>query len=274
MIRTALALVVLAMLSLPVVAQDRAASLADIRSEIAALGAEIAALRSEYVSTGAVARFGGTDALARMDAIEAALTRLTAQTEDLQFRIDRIVRDATNRLGDLEFRLTELEGGDIGALGPTREVGAEAPPAPDPAPAPATGSAPGAVPAPARGQAEFDRAREVLGQGDFRAAADLLAAYATANPSDPLSGEALFLRGEALEALDDLTGAARAYLDSFSGYPDGMRAPDALFRLGLTLATLGQRHEACLTLAEVGARYPASLVSGEAMATMARLDCL
>jgi tol-pal system protein YbgF len=268
-IRTAIVLAVLATLPVPAAAQDRAESLADIRSEIAALGAEIAALRSEYVSTGTVARFGGTDALARMDAIEAALTLLTAQTEDLQFRIDRIVRDATNRLGDLEFRVTELEGGDIGALGPTREVGAEVAPTPPPE----TGPAPGAAPAPARGQAEFDRAREVLGQGDFRAAADLLAAYAAANPSDPLSGEALFLRGEALEALDDLTGAARAYLDSFSGYPDGMRAPDALFRLGLTLVTLGQRHEACLTLAEVGVRYPDSVVSAEASATRARLDC-
>jgi tol-pal system protein YbgF len=113
----------------------------------------------------------------------------------------------------------------------------------------------------------------VLGQGDFRTAATLLAAYAEANPADPLSGEALFLRGEALEALDDTGGAARAYLDSFSGYPEGPRAPDALFRLGRALAALGQVHEACLTLAEVGLRFPASVVAGEATATMARLDC-
>jgi hypothetical protein len=62
--------------------------------------------------------------LQRMDAIEAEIRRLTALTEDLQIRVDSVVRDGTNRVGDLEFRLCELETDcDISSLGETPNLG-------------------------------------------------------------------------------------------------------------------------------------------------------
>ncbi|MFN3643964.1 MAG: tol-pal system protein YbgF [Gemmobacter sp.] len=249
-------------------AQDRAQTLADIRAELSALGSEIAALRSEMVASGTLSAFGGVSALDRMDAIEAALTSLNARTEALQLRIERIVADGTNRIADLEFRLTELEGGDIAALGQPAPLGAPTPAGPAPGqPAPAQqGAATGA-------QADLDRAREVLGQGDFRAALAILEAFAAARPGDPLTGEAQFLRGEALSGLGETAAAARAYLDSFSGDPAGPRAADALYRLGLALGTLGQRAEACVTLGEVGTRFPGSMAAGNAAAAASALGC-
>ena len=42
----------------------------------------------------------------------------------------------------------------------------------------------------------------------------MFADFGTAYPGGPLSGKAAVLRGEALEASGDVTGAARAYLDA------------------------------------------------------------
>jgi hypothetical protein len=64
-----------------------------------------------------------------VNSIEAELSRLTARTEELSNRIDRIVADGTNRIGDLEFRLVELEGGDVSRLGETSTLGGGAAPA-------------------------------------------------------------------------------------------------------------------------------------------------
>lgn len=250
--------------ALPGLAQDRGQTLADIRAEIGALGAELTALRAELVTTGAIARPGGGDMLARMETLELELMRLTGRTEDLEFRVQRIVSDGTNRLADLEFRLVELEGGDVSALGETPALGGNGPSAP---------AAPAGPQLAESERAEYDRARGVLGQGDFRTALAILEAHAQAWPDSPLSGEVHFMRGEALEGLGETGAAARAYLESFSGYPEGMRAPDALLRLGLALERLDQRPEACVTLAEVGVRYPGSAAAADAVTAMETMGC-
>jgi tol-pal system protein YbgF len=257
----ALALAV-ALAPLSALAQDRAETLADIRAQLGQLGGELTALRDELMTTGAVARVGGADMLQRMESLELELMRLTGRTEELELRVNRVVTDGTNRLGDLEFRVVELEGGDTAALSNPAPLGGDGPAAAQPAPETAVGE-----------QADFDRAREVLGQGDFRTAENLLAAHAAAWPNGPLTGEVLFLRGEALEGLGDFAMAARSYLDSFSGYPDGPRGAQALFRLGRALARLGQVQEACITLGQVGVRYPGNPAVAEAEAERQALAC-
>ena len=62
--------------------------------------------------------------------MESELQRLTSKTEELENRVNRIVADGTRRIGDLEFRLVELEGGDVGALGQTSTLGGEGQPHP------------------------------------------------------------------------------------------------------------------------------------------------
>jgi len=245
-------------------APAQAETLADIRAQLGQLSAELAGLRQELVSTGAVAQAGGATMLERMEMIELEMMRLTGRTEDLEIRLNRVVNEGSIRLDDLEFRLVELEGGDVSALVPRGALGAE--PA---APAVAVPMAPVA----SGEQADFDRAREVLGQGDFRTAEGLLAAHAAAFPGSALRGEVLFLRGEALEGLGDVAGAARSFLESFSGAPDGPRAADALHRLGRALAVLGQVQEACLTLAETEARYPGQTGAEAARAERVALAC-
>lgn len=261
-------------LAAPAVAQGSGETLADIRAELAQLSGQLQGLRAELVASGAqgMQAAGGASALARMDTMEAELTRLTSRTEALQNRIDQVVKDGTNRVGDLEFRICELEEGcDVSQVGQAQPLGGAA------SANAVTAAAPSAV-APAASmamneQADFDRAKGVLDQGDFRGAADLFKAFAETYPGGPLTGDAMYLRGDALNRANDVPGAARAWLDAFSAAPEGPRAGDNLLELGKSLGALGQKNEACATLAEVPARFPGSAAAGQVGAASASLGC-
>lgn len=266
--RAALALCLTLAFPLPLAAQDQ--TLADIRQELSVLFVEVQRLKRELSTTGGVSTRITGDTLQRIDLIEAELQRLTSKTEELEFRIGKVVSDGTNRIGDLEFRLCELEQGcDIGSLGTTATLGGGAAPVVTPTVAPQGDDTQLAV----GERADFDRAKAALESGDFHSAADQFATFTETYTGGPLSSEAHFLRGEALAGLGETSGAARAYLTAFSGDPNGARAPDALMRLGQSLAELGQVSEACVTLGEVGARFPGASQAVEAAAERQRLGC-
>jgi tol-pal system protein YbgF len=261
--------------AMPAMAQQDEASaqtLADIRQELSILFVEIQKLKRELSTTGAPQMpAGGGSVIARVNGIEEELQRLTAKTEQLEFRIEGIVRDGTNRIGDLEFRLVELEGGDLSQLGDTPTLGGAAP---------AEGLALGGVGRAQAGpelavgeQARFDAARAALDAGDAEEAVRLLTGYIADYPGGALAGEAHFWRGEALTALGQNAPAARAYLDSFSADPAAATAPRALYGLGLRLADLGQTAEACVTLGEVQARFPQSDLAFNAGAERRTMGC-
>jgi tol-pal system protein YbgF len=261
------ALVLLLALAAPAGAQD-AETLADIRQSLTVLSTEMEGLRRELSTTGAPSITLPRSALERLDAIEAALRDLTARTEALTGRVDRVVRDGTNRVGDLEFRLTELEGGDVAALEPPEPLGGEAPAAPaEPAPA-----AEGAELATAE-ETDYERALAASEGGDAAEAARLLGAFAETYPGSPLAGEAQLRRGEALREEGDLPGAARAFLAGFSGDPNGEAAAGNLLALGRALGELGQAPEACTTFAEVRVRFPEGPEAEEAGEAARALDC-
>jgi tol-pal system protein YbgF len=248
-------------------------TLADIRQQLSILYVDVQNLRRELSTTGGLTSGTvGNTPLDRLNSIESQLQRLTSKSEELEFRVNRITVDGTNRIGDLEFRLCELEPScDISQLGDTPSLGGvdNAATVPSATPAPSTDG-----PALAVGeQGDFTRAQEALASGDFRSAADLLAAFGTSYPGSPLTQEAAFMRGEAFDGLGEATNAARAYLEAFSGNPQGEKAPDALFRLGASLGAIGQTADACVTLAEVGVRFPGNAAVLEAQSAMRNLGC-
>jgi tol-pal system protein YbgF len=275
--RLALALVIC--VSGPVWAQDKAQTLADLKIELGQLMAEFTMLKRELVTSGA-AQTGaaGGDALQRLDAIEAAIARLTSQAEAVEIKVNKVVTDGTNRIGDMEYRLCEVtEGCDVATLPETPLLGGD-PAAADPnaiivggdgAPTDATDAPELAI----GEKKDFDKASEALTLGDFQAAADRFAAFLQAYPGSPLTQEAQFKRGDALTGVNDTKGAARSYLDAFSGKPEGEFAPEALLKLGQALGALGQVPEACQTLAEVGKRFAGSGQAMDATTAMQGLGC-
>ncbi|MCG3267993.1 tol-pal system protein YbgF [Yoonia sp. I 8.24] len=256
---------------LPAVAQEE--TLADIRQQLTGLYGDVQLLRRELSTTGGLnSGIAGNTPLDRLNAIEAELQRLTSKTEQLEFRVNRITVDGTNRVGDLEFRLCELEANcDIAQLGDTPSLGGVDNGADVPAPnlPPATDG-----PALAIGeQTDFERAREALANRDFRGALDQLETFGTTYPGSPLEAQVNYMRGEALEGLGQPTDAARAYLEAFSADATGAHAPASLYKLGASLGAIGQTQDACLTLAEVNVRFPGNPAVNDAQLAMQNLGC-
>lgn len=265
----------------PLAAQD-SQTLADIRQELTVLYVELQKLKRDLSTTGgASVNLAGTNALDRLNAIEAEVQRLTAATEQATNRIDRVVADGTNRVGDLEFRLCELEVGcDIASLGETPTLGGGATPSiAAPAPAPASPSVnqefdTGGVELAFAEKEDFDRAKASYDAASYESAAEQFERFTETYQGGPLTGLAHLMRGESLSKLGLTSSAARAYLESYSGTPDGPTAPTALLRLGQSLDGLGQTEEACITLGEVSNRFPASDASIEAQTARASMGCL
>ena len=285
------------MLATPVAAQDRAQTLADIRQELTVLYVEMQKLKRELSTTGgAGSNLSGTNALDRLNSMEAEVQRLTAATEQLTNRVDSVVRDGTNRIGDLEFRLCELETGcDIGSLGETTTLGGRTAPtvaavSPAPAVAGSAGSIEGGsieggsdvvsgladlggVELAFAEREDFERAKASFDNGNYDGAAQQFQQFTETYQGGPLTGLAHLMRGESLSKLGQTSSAARAYLESYSGTPNGPTAPTALLKLGQSLGGLGQTQEACITLAEVTVRFPSSEASLEAQAARAGMGC-
>ncbi|MDO5758017.1 MAG: tol-pal system protein YbgF [Rhodobacterales bacterium] len=265
-------------LSVPVAAQDKSATLADIRQEMSVLHVELQKLKRELSTTGASGQLNTSGSvLDRVGAIEGELQRLTARTEEMQQRIDRVVNDGTNRLGDLEFRLVELEGGDTSKLGETSTLGGGAAPnagsiSPAPQPSAAAPEEP-SEPLAVGERADFDAAEAAFTSGDNAAAAEQFATFLQAYPGSPLSARANLMRGQAQEAAGDTKASAKSYLDAFSADKGGPEAASALFRLGRALGRLGQKDAACQTLSEVETRFPGNAAVGDARGEMLALGC-
>ena len=267
----------LALLPLPALAQEKAQVLADVKSELGQLQAQFNSLKSELVSTGAAqSGAAGGDALQRLDAIESALMRLTSKTEEIEQKVNRVANDGTAKIADMEFRICEqTDGCDPGNMPETAPLGggASAASAPVVAAAPPASAAADGPELAIGEKTDFDRAKGVLAQGDFRTAADLFKTFTESYPGSPLTQEAQFNRGEALRQAGDTAESARAYLDAFSGKPDGTFAAESLLKLGQGLGTLGQTQDACVTLGEVVNRFMGTASATEAQSSMSGLAC-
>ena len=258
----------------PAQAQQSDQTLADIRQELNILFVEVQRLKRELSTTGSPnVQLGGSTVLDRVAAIEAELQRLTAQTEQLQNRVNRVVTDGTNRIGDLEFRLVELEGGDVSQLGETTTLGGDTGAPQPPASGAETDTGQEGTQLAVGEESDFNRAVQALSEGNYQAAAEQFASFNQTYPGSPLAQAAEFNRGKAFDGMGNTREAARAYLAAFSADSEGTKAPEALFELGAALGRLGQTEQACITLGEVGVRFPTSEAVTSANEEMTQLSC-
>ena len=145
-----------------------------------------------------------------------------------------MIEDGTARIGDLEFRLVELEGGDVSKLSETTTLGGNADVTePEILVAKPVELAVGE-------EADFDTAQRALEEKRYEDAAEMFNRFGKTYPTSPLAAQAFLLRGKALEANEDIKGSARAYLESFTNYQNSTVAPEALTLLGKALVKLGR----------------------------------
>jgi tol-pal system protein YbgF len=218
----------------------------DLLYRLQILDAEIADIRARLggLDTGRPGAGGAASGDAAV--LDAEIRRLTAQVERIEQAQRQMAAELTRRLGDIEYRLNEIEGVPNDGTGPP-PIGAEVLTEPQAAPAPS-------VAVSERG--DLDLAIRDVQQGRFDQAEDRLRRFMNDYPGSPLIGEAWYWLGESLFVRGIHAEAAKSYLAGYNTDRQGGHAAQNLFRLGVTLGRLGQVNEACLTLREVRSQFP------------------
>ena len=124
------------------------------------------------------------------------------------------------------------------------------------------GNGPGApqdlTPAIPGGEAEtlYREGHGALIQKNYASAEGAFRQLIDAYPNDPLADKAQYWIGETHYARSQYKSAADAFLKAYKNDESGEKAPDALLKLGMALAALGQKDAACSTFQELKAKYP------------------
>ncbi|MDF2233556.1 tol-pal system protein YbgF [Albimonas sp. CAU 1670] len=208
------------------------------------------------------AQQGGAVA-AQVQALEDEVRRLNGRIQELEHKLNQLAADGGQRINDLDWRVTTIEGGDPSLVGDPTPLG-QAGPRP-------SSSGGGAVAV--SEQVALDDAEQALASGDYAGARARLLQFLAQYPDGPLTPEAEHKLGRAQLELGQTREAAQTFLTNVTAYPQARSAPDSLAYLGVALGRLNQVNEACMTLAEVGARYPGSGAVSTAEAERGRLGC-
>lgn len=204
----------------------------------------------------------------RVSQIEAEMRSLNGRVEEMGFAIDQIKSRLETMTSDLEYRLSTLEGGKPAKPG-DRTARSAAPPtapaqssAPPTAPSPGAGTAPDGAPAQNAAltggtvEEKYRHARAFLVQGEYGQAENALRAFIETHTDHALAGNAQYWLGETFYVRKQYEDAVVAYLEGYQTYPKSQKAPDNLLKLGMSLAHLGKKKEACTTFRQLRQKFP------------------
>jgi tol-pal system protein YbgF len=185
---------------------------------------------------------------------------------------------------DLPVDLSVLAGGQPGAPGqpvdpatgaPVAQVAPGAPPAPDTQVAglPQAPRAPAALSGSPRD--EYDLAYGYILTGDYDLAEQSFSNWLAAFPGEQQAADARYWLAESHLQQKEYRDAANGFLALYKETPQGAKAPDALMKLGVSLAALGEKDAACATFSEVGRKYPnaSQALMGRVRAEAGRAGC-
>jgi len=125
----------------------------------------------------------------------------------------------------------------------------------------ATGAVAAVAPPAEQPKDYYDLGYGYLLRKDYAQAEETFQAFLKKFPNDRRAAEAQFWLGESLFQRQRYDAAAQSFLDLSTRHGSHPKAPDALLRLGQSLAALKQKEMACATLAEIGRKYPRASTS-------------
>jgi tol-pal system protein YbgF len=105
-------------------------------------------------------------------------------------------------------------------------------------------------------QDDYDAAYGYILRGEFGPAQQAFEAFLQRHSGHELAGNAQYWLGEALFARGQYREAADAFLSGYTDYPQSTKAPDSLYKLGMSLKELGQTEAACATFSEISRTFP------------------
>ena len=209
-----------------------------------------------------------TDVLARLDALEAQLARLTARSEEnanelrqLETRLDEALAAAPSQVA------VEVPSGLIATPASTPASAGSRPSTPPPAAAaPAAGpsaSRIAAVQAIAKpqtedaGNDEYTYGFRLWEAGYYPEAQQQLALFLEKHPRHALASHGRNLLGRAYLDNGQPREAATHFFENYQNDKNGARAGDSLLFLSEAMVTLDDTNRACIALAEFSETYPA-----------------
>jgi tol-pal system protein YbgF len=122
---------------------------------------------------------------------------------------------------------------------------------------------------------EFDLGYGYIKRKDYALAEDTLRGFLRKYPSDRLVSDAQYWLGESLFQRQRYRDAAESFLAVTTKYDTSPKAPEALLRLGQSLAALGEKETACAAWGEIGRKYARATASVKAsvVAEQKRVRC-
>jgi tol-pal system protein YbgF len=108
---------------------------------------------------------------------------------------------------------------------------------------------------------EYDLAYGYMLRKEYALAEEGFRTFLKKHPNDPMLGDATYWLGESLFQRQRFRDAAEAFLNVSTKFETNARAPDALLRLGQSLAALGEKEAACASLGEVARKFPRASMS-------------
>ena len=215
----------------------------------------------------------------RIDQLEEALRTMTGQMEKTRHDIEQATIRLNKLVADVDFRLSDIERrmqqpGTAAAAPPAAAADGQlaSAPATTPPPPPGQPGTLGTLPADQTGnvtaavpqgvlpagdaQTQYNFARRLLVQGDFAEAQVAFQEFIAVHGDHELAANAHYWLGESFYIREVYDGAARAFLAGYQNYKTHPKAPDNLFKLGMSLSLNGQSEEACGTFDHLQAEFP------------------
>lgn len=291
------AVLVISLSAAPARAQSDDASL---RDRMARMEQEIANIR-RLVARGATVRSGGAKPMAgqmpptlaaqmevRLGQLESEMRGMTGRIERIMHGLEQVQARIETLSLDIDFRLRALEQGRTGNAAGAKTGDPKANGTPT---QPQTGSKTG----PKSGQQggtqqaalpdgklpkgtpdeQYRYAKSFLRRARYSEAEAALKAFVAAYPDGPLTANAIYWLGETYFVRGDYAQAAVQFAAGYEKFPDHPKGPDNLLKLGMSLAKLDKKRDACATLMQLRRKYPKASgnIKRTAAAERKKLNC-
>jgi len=190
----------------------------------------------------------GWDSYSQMQQMQQDLQNLRGTVEQLSHQLDIMRQQERERYLDLDMRINQLRNGATTAPA-ANDALEEAPPAPNKSESPQQL---------AQDKADYDQASQLRRDSKFPESIAKMEALLKRSPDGPYAPYCEYWLGEMYMAINppQMEVAKRHFITLISKYPDHVKIPDALYKLGKLFALQGEKDKARSTLNELIKKYP------------------
>lgn len=199
------------------------------------------------------------DMEARISQIETQLRQLTGRVEESNFQFSNLKQQMDTMARDYEFRLGELEKRALNNVGlpgvsQVNPLFPQSSPTPEVTKPEAAALLPEGTP-----EKQYSYAQKLVTKGQYAQAEIALKEFLKLHPEVKLAGNAQYWLGQTYYVRKMYTKATRAFLEGYNTYPESIKAPAFLLKIGMSLNAMGEKVDACDAFKELASRYPNSL---------------